>query len=103
MNSYYRRFGDEGFWEWEEAFDKFGFNDGDDPVQTGHVALALEEAGYAVEVTPWGIHNTVITSISKAGIELMPVGENSQRIGYDNPRTYLSEELVKLLDEQFSN
>tara|TARA_R110002049_G_scaffold285233_1_gene466038 strand:- start:9062 stop:9373 length:312 start_codon:yes stop_codon:yes gene_type:complete len=103
MNNFYGRFSDEELWEWEEAFDKFGFNDGDDPVQTGLVADALELAGYAVEVTPWGIHNTVITSISKGGIELMPVGANGHRIGYDNPRTYLPEELVKLLDGRFSN
>lgn len=51
-------------WFWTEAFDKFGFNDGDGQVETWNVESVLTEAGYDVTVTGWGMHNTVITSIN---------------------------------------
>lgn len=35
-------------WSWEEAFDKFGFGDGDDLVMTEKVAEALRKNGYEV-------------------------------------------------------
>ncbi len=94
---------DDPYWEWEEAFDKFGFGDGDGVVQTWRVADALEEAGYLVQITPWGMHNTVITSILRGGVELMPIGEEGRKIGYDDPRTYLPDAIIELLDEQFAN
>src|SRR5690606_11796613 len=50
-------------WSWEEAFDKFGFGDGDDLVMTEAVADALRRHGYAVTVTQWGMHNAIITEI----------------------------------------
>ena len=34
---------------WSEAFDKFGFNDGDGQVETNQVCDVLEAAGYTVE------------------------------------------------------
>ncbi|MDX1922430.1 MAG: hypothetical protein SFW65_04815 [Alphaproteobacteria bacterium] len=83
-------------WFWEEAFDKFGFGDGDDVVMTHVVADVLGRHGYNVTITPWGMHNDIITSILDAdGIEQIPETAN---LGYDEPREYLPESIVKLLD-----
>jgi hypothetical protein len=41
-------------WNWEEAFDKLGFRDGDGLVETQTVADALMDAGYEVVVEEWG-------------------------------------------------
>jgi hypothetical protein len=49
-------------WRWEEAFDKFGFGDGDGQVMTSDVAHVLRAAGYVVASAPWGLHNTTIYS-----------------------------------------
>ena len=83
-------------WSWEDAFDKFGFEDGDGEVMTDTVAAALCAHGYLVTTQVWGLHNTVITSIvTPAGREQMPADVS---IGYDNPRSYLPRHIVKLLD-----
>ena len=82
-------------WDWEEAFDKFGFGDGDGLVMTDSVADALREAGYAVTTEHWGLHNVVITSIKRDGIEQIP---EKVSLGYDNPRDYLPAALISLLD-----
>ena len=47
-------------WVWEEAFDKFGFGDGDGWNGTGLVAEFIEDKGYEVECDHWGIHNYMI-------------------------------------------
>jgi hypothetical protein len=86
------------YWRWEEAFDKFGFNDGDGQIETGQVRAALEDAGYCVDEQPWGCHNIVIVSIKLDGVEqILPTA----KIGYDDPRDYLPAEIITLLDEQF--
>jgi hypothetical protein len=91
--------GESHSWRWEEAFDKFGFGDGDGIVMTEHVAEALRESGYTVTTEPWGMHNVTIWSItSKKGKELIPEGINC---GYDDPRDYLPKRITKLLDEAF--
>lgn len=59
-------------WNWEEAFSKFGFNDGDGLIFTEEVADTLRDAGYAVETMVWGIHNAVVTKIAKQGVPLIP-------------------------------
>ena len=83
-------------WSWEEAFDKFGFEDGDGPVMTDVVEAVLTDAGYTVAAEPWGMHNVVIQSIKDAsGAELMP---SDIELGYDDPRDYLPEALIALLD-----
>jgi len=84
------------YWIWEDAFDKFGFGDGDGQVETPTVADVLEEAGYVVEHDYWGLHNDVISSIKKHGVEQIPDGTD---IGYDGPRKYLPAAIIKLLDE----
>lgn len=87
------------YWRWEDAFDKFGFGDGDGPVMTDTVAKILHEAGYIVDVNAWGIHNIIIDSIKHKGRELIPQGTN---IGYDDPRDYLPEKIVRLLDAKLA-
>jgi len=88
-------------WYWEEAFDKFGFRDGDGQVETWQVEGVLTEAGYTVRVEEWGWHNTVIASIVKDGKELIPHDDPDIRFGYTNPREYLPQAVVDLLDGEF--
>lgn len=86
-------------WSWDDAFSKFGFDDGDGLVMTDHVAAALRRKGYTVKVEPWGCHNVTITSIkNRKGRELIPEGIN---YGYDDARDYLPKRIVKLLDRAF--
>lgn len=85
-------------WNWEEAFDKFGFGDGASAYMTHEVVSALETAGYDVKSFAWGCHNEIITDISKAGRCLI---SPQVSIGYDNPRKYLPRKIVMLLDETF--
>jgi hypothetical protein len=91
--------GESHSWSWEEAFDKFGFGDGDGIVMTEHVAEALRKASYTVTTEPWGMHNVTISSInSKTGEEMIP---DDIVDGYDNPRDYLPKHIITLLDEAF--
>lgn len=87
-------------WSWEDAFEKFGFGDGEGVVMTEAVADVLRTAGYTVSVEPWGIHNVVIDSITKSGVEQIPF--QRIRFGYDDPRDYLPKKLVRLLDRELS-
>jgi len=82
-------------WDWTEAFDKFGFEDGDGLVMTDAVVSVLEQNGYVVQSQRWGFHNTVITSIQQNGSELIPP---TAVIGYDSPRNYLPLAVIELLD-----
>jgi len=84
-------------WSWTEAFDKFGFCDGDGLVMTEEVAYALRDRGYRVETRQWGLHNTVISSIRRGTVELIPHGEIS--FGYSDPRDYLPGEIFAILDD----
>jgi hypothetical protein len=83
-------------WLWEEAFDKFGFGDGDYQVETYNVEEVLTIAGYEVEVLPFGMHNTIISSIKLNGIEQIA---EATVIGYDDPREYLPAAIVTILDD----
>lgn len=87
-------------WDWEDAFLKFGFGDGANGFLTDIVADLLRAAGYTVNVVPWGIHNVVIDSIRKGGIELIPL--DRIRFGYDEPRDYLPKKLIRLLDRELN-
>lgn len=84
-------------WVWEDAFDKFGFGDGNGQVETATVAHVLTQAGYAVEHEYWGLHNDIISSIKKNGVEQIP---ETAGVGYDDPRKYLPAAIVTLLDER---
>lgn len=92
--------GNEYEWGWEEAFDKFGFMDGDGNVNTGTVEEVLNQAGYETAVTHWSLHNLVITSIKKDGREILPVDNEKYVVGYDEPRDYLPSEIIELLDRE---
>lgn len=85
-------------WIWEDAFDKFGFDDGEFHQLTEIVADDLRYRGFVVEAVTWGCHNRIIESISRDGIELIPA---DVRLGYDEPREYLPHELVSLLDRLY--
>jgi len=87
-------------WRWEEAFDKFGFGDGDGQVMTDTVAQELERHGYAVQMAEWGLHNTVIDAIAKDGASFIPAEAN---LGIESPRNYLPKEIIALLDAAFPN
>ncbi len=89
-------------WLWEEAFDKFGFNDGDGQIETWQVENVLVQAGYEVEVEGWGLHNTVITSIKKDGVEKIPYDNSDYAFGYDDPRQYFPADIITLLDKALS-
>lgn len=84
-------------WAWEDAFDKFGFGDGDGQVMTQTVVQVLEQAGYDVRSWQWGIHNEIIIGIAKDGVPLIPADTNC---GYDDPRGYLPAAIVALLDRE---
>lgn len=87
-------------WDWEEAFQKFGFNDGDGVVMTEHVARVLRDAGYAVTFEAWGLHNVVIASILLAGIEQIP---DDYDYCDDDLRERLPDYIVTLLDQSFAS
>lgn len=83
-------------WSWEEAFDKFGFEDGDGLVMTDVVVDVLHDAGYNVSAEPWGSHNVTNFSIEDAnGVEQIPTDIS---IGSDDPRDYLPDTIISLLD-----
>lgn len=84
-------------WQWEDAFDKFGFNDGDGQVMTDVVIQCLDKAGYEASSFRWGAHNEIIASITKDGVELIP---HTAKVGYDDPRRYLPKAIVRFLDER---
>jgi hypothetical protein len=86
-------------WRWEEAFDKFGFGDGDGHVMTHEVVHVLRVAGYDASAAPWGVHNITIYSIKRDGVELIPANADT---GYDEPRKYLPQKVVRLLDRVLS-
>lgn len=81
-------------WKWEEAFDKFGFGDGDSWNGTRLVQDRLEELGYAVEADTAGMHNYCIHTLSKGE-------ERWEFDGYQGPREILPQEVVQALDDTF--
>jgi len=90
--------GGEFQWEWAEAFNKFGFNDSDGQVEESKVENALIHAGYKVSVEAWGLHNTIIYSIKKAGAELV---SPEAIVGYDDPYDYSPQDIISFLDAVF--
>ena len=65
---------------------------------TEHVAEALRQDGYAVDVTAWGCHNVIINSIKRGTTELIP---DTAKVGYDDPRKYLPKAIIEQLDAAF--
>lgn len=86
-------------WTWEEAFQRYGFNDGNNS-QTRRVQMALKSAGYGSDEAS-GLHNDVIYSILK---ETGEVWNESQCAEVDDTaklRASLPPEVVALLDRAF--
>ena len=90
--------GNQYQWNWEEAFDKFGFSDGKAKIETHKVKAVLTDAGYRVVTNIWMPHNIIIVSIRKLGEEQIP---ETCMVGYDDPREYLPQEIITLLDDKF--
>jgi len=86
------------YWEWEEAFCKFGFGDGDGPNFTNVIADHINKLGYEAEPFHWGIHNYMIQRILDPNGDDLMEGIN---VGYDCPRTYLPIKLIQALDQEF--
>jgi len=87
-------------WEWEEAFDKFGFGDGDSWNGTHIVANEINDLGYVTDCDTWGIHNYMIMDVRK-GQESVYTNPDAQ-IGYDSPREYLPDDIINHLDKMFT-
>lgn len=88
-------------WHWEEAFDKFGFDDGDGYIMTNDVVDVLEKAGYECFAEELGIHNVIIQNIEDPdGKEIWSNSMNFP-MGYTNPRMVLPQEVIDLLDKAF--
>lgn len=85
-------------WNWEEAFDKWGFLAGEGPVQTYTIQHALIKAGYEVTLKQLGACNIVISSIQIQGVEQIPAGT---KVGYVHARMYLPCPIIELLDRKF--
>ena len=79
-------------WTWEDAFQNYGFNDGNDWCRTFVVVEALEELGYKCE-TSYGSHNNYICTLTK--------DTTSIEVGEDNLRRSLPRDAVTFLDQQF--
>ena len=58
-------------WEWEDAFSKFGFGDGDGWNGTHEVEGEIESLGYEVVTDTWGCHNYMIFDIKKDGKSIL--------------------------------
>ena len=86
-------------WDWEDAFSKFGFEDGDGWNGTHIVAEFIEKLGYTTDCDHWGCHNYMIMDIQKDGVSLMD--EEKIKVGYDEPHTYLPAGLVAALNKEF--
>lgn len=89
-------------WSWEEAFDKFGFNDGNGWNGSYLVGRFIDDV-YDVKtvLSSQGMHNYMI-------IDILDHDKNSTisedvEIGYTCPRDYLPKDLVALLDKEFND
>ena len=115
-------------WTWEEAFDKFGFDDGDGWNGTHLVVDAIESLGYECDTDSWGCHNYMIFDIKKDGKSILFPEDNvigsrlddwlpevEQRIkdrsatrkdvgpiGYEQPCLYLPDDIINHLDKEFA-
>ena len=89
-------------WDWEEAFDKFGFGDGDGWNGTDIIADHIESLGYGVVCDQWGIHNYMIMDLTVwcGPILISIIPEHISR-GYDDPHGYLPRDLIQQLETKF--
>lgn len=90
------------YWTWEEAFDKFGFDDGDGLVFTNLVIETLQtmpDRTLSIQDTVWGAHNQVITEIKDGDTILW--GDSVCDVGYSDPRDVLPPDIIAYLDTVF--
>lgn len=99
-------------WEWQEAFDKFGFNDGDGWNGTDLVAEYIDSKGYDCVCDWWGCHNFMIMDILKNGKSILfkqddlwlpHLSHIDEPIGYTRPESYLPSQLVNDLNAHFDD
>tara|TARA_R110000823_G_scaffold285359_1_gene403793 strand:+ start:513 stop:989 length:477 start_codon:yes stop_codon:yes gene_type:complete len=86
------------YWEWEEAFDIFGFGDGGGPNFTDVIRDFLTDLGWVARTQILGWHNERIYYLEGPNGE-KPMDEHER--GYDCPREYLPIELIQALDREF--
>ena len=92
-------------WNWDEAFSKFGFGDGDGEFNgTAEVATFIRSKGYEVECDSWGMHNYMIMDVIKVdpktgvGVSIVP---KDITVGYDHPSGWLPKSLLTALNKKF--
>ena len=109
-------------WTWEDAFSKFGFDDGDGWNGTTLVSDAIEKLGYETECDGWGCHNYLIMDIKKDGKSILFDSEqcwtgetiarmnkngvtniSEQYIGYTDPELFLPDDILEMLNATFTD
>ena len=110
-------------WTWEDAFSKFGFEDGDGWNGTGLVSDAIEKLGYETECDGWGCHNYLVMDIKKDGKSILFDDErgswnattvarmnkngvtniSEQYIGYTDPELFLPDDILEMLNATFTD
>jgi len=110
-------------WEWEDAFSKFGFEDGDGWNGTHLVASSINALGYNAECDGWGCHNYLIMDIEKDGKSILfddlrgswnaatvarmnkngVTNISDQYIGYTDPHLFLPDDILEMLNITFSD
>lgn len=83
-------------WDWRDAFDKFGFGDGDSWNGTGYVREFLEGLGWTLNEAQYGAHNWMIFKMTKGDVVI-------EADGYKQPEEFLPQELIDALDKKFGN
>lgn len=106
-------------WSWEEAFDKYGFGDGDSWNGTDIVYPVIDRLdNYNTQVDCWGCHNYMIMDIIDTETDKSILfsenhewrqdvherivargGDPKEDYGYLDPRLYLPKHIIDALDE----
>ena len=82
-------------WYWDEAFSKYGFDDGDGPTHNWEVISFIEaNTEYRVTNQAFSIHKYRITEIQDKN------GNEIECDGVTPPGEYLPEDLMKALNEE---
>jgi hypothetical protein len=82
-------------WQWEEAFDKFGFGDGDGWNGTHEVEGEIESLGYTCETESWGCHNYMIFDIKKDGKSILFPEKNDTGVDLDDWLPEVAEKIIQ--------
>ena len=86
------------YWEWEDAFQKFGFGDGDCPCHTQDIIGLLEGTGWECSYVD-GIHNQHIFEMVRGDIKIEFDGYEDNSV----IRNRLPADVVTALDKEFPN